>query len=224
VKPGLKGTVDGQPVAVTDLDHLPPGKPAVLEGWFEAEHDGFYELFVTGRPVEALSLVKGWHLIRIDGQTPLQVMLGGEQALAPPRFQHATFQALLKPPEAPKGLETLVDGNRAQPGIAVPPEGLILSFKAAARDVAAVTLFPGDGPLPVAWTVETTNGSKWLPVKDLRAVVARGAAPAKDKPEVPVFIELSFVPVTAKKVRLTVKEPATLAEVEVLGVFKPKRK
>jgi hypothetical protein len=46
----------------------------------------------------------------------------------------------------------------------------------------------------------------------------------KDQPEVPVFIELSFVPVTAKKVRLVVKEAATLAEVEVLGVFKPKRK
>ncbi len=224
VKPGLKGTIDGQPVAVLDLDHLPKGKPLVLEGWFEAERDGFYELFVTGRPVEALSLAKGWHRVRIEGEAPLQVMLGGEQALAPPRFQHATFAALPKPPEAPKGLETLVDGNRGQPGVAVPPEGLILSIKAAAKDVAAVTLFHGAGPLPLAWTVETTNGSKWLPVKDLRVVVARPPGPAKEPPDAPLFIEISFAPVTAKKVRLVVKEPATLAEVEVLGLSKAKKK
>lgn len=217
VKPGLGGTIDGQPVAVTNLDHLPKGK-VVLEGWFEAERDGFYELVVTGKPAEALSLAKGWHPIRIEGEAPLSAMLGGEQALAPPRFQHATFGALPKPPEAPKGFETVVDGNRGQPGVAVPAEGLVLSFRAAAKDVAAITLFPGNGPLPAGWTVETTTGSKWLAVKDLCVVVARSPAPVKDQPEVPVFIELSFAPVTAKKVRLTVKEAATLAEVEVLGL------
>jgi hypothetical protein len=223
VKPGLGGTVDGVPVALTTLDHLPKGK-AVLEGWFEAERDGLYELVVTGRPAEALSLAKGWHPIRIEGEAPLSVMLGGEQALAPPRFEHATFGALPKPPEAPKGLEALVDGNRGQPGAAVPAEGLILSFKAATKDIVAVTLFPGNGPLPAGWTVETTSGSKWLPVKDLRVVVARPPAPVKDQPEVPAFIELSFAPVTAKKVRLVVKEAATLAEVEVLGRPKAKKK
>jgi hypothetical protein len=222
VKPGLGGTVDGQPVAVTNLDHLPKGK-AVLEGWFEAERDGVYELSVTGKPVECLSLTKGWHPIRIEGEAPLQVMLGGEQPLGPPRFQHATFSALPKPPEAPKGFETLVDGNRGQPGVAAPPEGLVLSFKAAAKDVAAVALFPGSGPLPSAWTVETTVGSKWLPVKDLRVVAARPPEPPKEN-EVPLFVELSFAPVTAKRVRLTVKEPATLAEVEVLGLTKPRKK
>jgi hypothetical protein len=72
--------------------------------------------------------------------------------------------------------------------------------------------------------VETTSGSKWLPVKDLCVVVARPPSVAKDQPEVPLFVEISFAPVTAKKVRLTVKEAATLAEVEVLGLLKPKRK
>jgi len=222
-KPGLAGTIDGQPIAVSDLDHLPKGK-AVLEGWFEAERDGFYELVVTGKPAVAVSLTKGWHPIRIEGEAPLSAMLGGEQPLSPPRFQHATFWALPKPPEAPKGFETLVDGNRAQPGLLVPADGLILSLKAAANGIAAVTLFPGTGPLPATWTVETTNGSKWLSVKDLRAIAVRPPGPAKDPPEAPLFVEVSFDPVAARKIRLTVKEPATLAEVEVLGLAKAKRK
>lgn len=223
LKPGLGGTVEGQPVAVTNLDHLPKGKPLVLEGWFEAERDGLYELVVTGKPAQALSLAKGWHPIRIEGKAPVSVLLGGEQPLDTPRFQHATFAALPKPAEAPKGLESLVDGNRGQPGVAVPGDGLVLSFKASTK-VAAVTLFPGNGALPAAWTVEVTTGSKWLPVKDLQTIVARPPAVAKDQPEVPLFVELSFAPVTARKVRLTVKETATLAEVEVLGLYKPKRK
>lgn len=224
VKPGLRATIDGEPCAFVNLDHIPHGKQVVLEGWFEAPRDGLYELLVSGRPAEALSLAKGWHPVRVEGTAPLSVLLGGEQPLGTPRFEHATFAALAKPPEAPKGLEPLLDGNRAQPGVPVPQEGLILSFKASAKDLAAVTLFPGNGPLPAAWTVETTNASKWLPVKDLRVVVARPAAVAKDQPEVPVFVELSFAPVTAKRIRLTVKETATLAEVEVLGLPKPRKK
>jgi hypothetical protein len=225
VKPGLGGTVDGKPFATLNLDQLPKGKPVDLEGWFEAPRDGLYELVVTGKPAECLSLAKGWHRVRVEGQAPVSVLLGGEQPLEAPAFEHATFAALPKPPEAPKGLETLLDGNRSQPGVAVPSDGLILSFKTSTRDVAAVTLFPGNGPLPTEWTVETTTGSKWLPVKDLCVVAARAPAPPpKGKPDVPVFVEVSFAPVTARKIRLTVKEPATLAEVEVLGLEKPKRK
>jgi len=217
VKPGLGGTVDKKPFATLNLDQLPKGKAVALEGWFEVDHDGLYELVVTGKPAEALSLAKGWHPLRVEGTAPVQVLLGGEQPLQPPRFCHATFAALPKAPAAPKGLDTLVDGNREQPGAPVPSEGLILSFKSSVRGVAAVTLFPGKGPLPTEWTVETTTGSKWLPVKDLCVVAARPAAPVKDQPEVPAFVEISFAPVTAKKVRLSVKEAATLAEVEVLG-------
>lgn len=222
VKPGLGGTIDGEPAAVNSLALVKKGKVA-LEGWFEAERDGLYELLVTGQPPQLLPLAKGWHPIRVEGDAPLSVLLGGERPLDAPRFQHATFAALAKPPEAPKGLETLLDGNRAQPGAAVPAEGLILSFKTATKDLAAVTLFPGQGPLPSEWTVEVTSASKWLQVKDLRVVVARPPEPPKEN-EVPLFVELSFAPVTAKKVRLTVKAPATLAEVEVLGLGKTRKK
>jgi len=223
-KPGLGGMVDGQPAAFLNLDQIPKGKPVSLEGWFEAPRDGLYELSVTGKPVEALALAKGWHPIRIEGAAPVSVLLGGEQPLDTPRFEHETFDALPKAPEAPKGLEALVDGNRGGDGVAVPSDGLILSFKATMRDLAAVTLFPGKGALPTDWTVEVTTGSKWLPVKDLRVVVARPASVPKGQAEVPQFVEIWFAPVAAKKLRLTVKEAATLAEVEVLGLSKGKRK
>ncbi|HEX5135578.1 MAG TPA: hypothetical protein VFY93_01270 [Planctomycetota bacterium] len=221
-KPGLGGTVDGQPAAFLNLDQIPNGKPFVLDGWFEAPRDGLYELSVTGKPVEALALAKGWHPLRIEGTAPVSVLLGGEQPLDAPRFEHATFDAL-PTPEAPKGLEALVDGKREGDGVAAPSDGLILSFKTSMKDVAAVTLFPGKGAFPTGWTVETTTGSKWLPAKDLCVVVARPASVAKDQPEVPAFVEISFAPVTAKKVRLKVKEAATLAEVEVLGLSKGRK-
>jgi hypothetical protein len=251
-KPGLRATIfgkdgnertgavlpgdrhSGRPLA--ELLGVTAAQRIVLEGWFEAERDGFFELYVEARGKVSvngaegtffpLPLAKGWHPLRVEfepeGKPELALLLGGEQVMQPLHVRHGTFAALPRPPAAPKGLEALVDGERAQPGLAVPADGLILGFKAPARNVAAVTLFPGSDAraLSAEWTVEATSGSKWLPVKDLRAVVLRPPAVAKDQPEVPVFVELSFAPVSLRRLRLRVKDQASLAEVEVLGALK----
>jgi hypothetical protein len=251
-KPGLRATIfgkdgnertgavlpgdrhSGRPLA--ELLGVTAAQRIVLEGWFEAERDGFFELYVEARGKVSvngaegtffpLPLAKGWHPLRVEfepeGKPELALLLGGEQVMQPLHVRHGTFAALPRPPAAPKGLEALVDGERAQPGLAVPADGLILGFKAPARNVAAVTLFPGSDAraLSAEWTVEATSGSKWLPVKDLRAVVLRPPAVAKDQPEVPVFVELSFAPVSLRRLRLRVKDEASLAEVEVLGALK----
>ena len=82
--------------------------------------------------------------------------------------------------------------------------------------MASVTLYPGAGAFPEGWVVETNTGiGKFRPVKGLRAVVARPARVAKNQPEVPLFVELRFEPVRARKIRLKIQGPAALAEIEV---------
>jgi len=211
-----------------------------LDGQFQVPGDGLYELVVRGRGTLTIAglceeaaldgtlflpaaLAAGWHDLRVDyrprGNAGLEVLLGGDCVLQPLSLRHASFPALKDRPAAEKGQEALLDGKH-DAAVKVPPEGIVLTFRKVVRDVAALTLWPEKGSPNVLpdWQVEVlTSGSKWKPVKDLQQIIARPARVAKDQPETPVFIELSFAPERAKKLRLTLKGQASLVEVEVLG-------
>ncbi|MHC4817202.1 MAG: TPR end-of-group domain-containing protein [Planctomycetota bacterium] len=216
-----------------------------LDGWIEIRKKGLYQLVVNGNgrvklvvPTGAspelelaggqhflpLALEKGWYPLSIELESEsrphLELMLGGDQVLAPLHVQHFSFPALKTPPTAPREFAALLDGKRDDPGANVGPEGLVLSWKRPAKGLAAVTIFPAKGAREFAldWSLETSTGyGKFKPVKDLQRVVAPPPRTAKDQPSVPLFLEFSFKPVRAKKLRLSLKGQAQVAELEVLG-------
>lgn len=108
----------------------------------------------------------------------------------------------------------------AIPGAEVGPEGLVLSWKRPTQNLAAVTIYPARGAenFPLEWSIETVAGyGKFRPVKELQRVVAHPPRTPKGKPKAPLFLEFSFKPVRAKKLRLSLKGEAQVSELEVLG-------
>ena len=216
-----------------------------LRGWIEIRKTGSYQLAVSGSGKAKLkgptggqvdvelgkgqqyvpfALEKGWYPISIELESEsrphLELMLGGDQVLAPLHVQHVTFPAVKTPPTAPAAFAALLDGKRVDPGVAVGPDGLVLSWKRPTKGLAAVTIYPGKGAagFPLEWSVETTTGyGKFKPVKDLERVVAYPPKTLKDQAKIPLFVEFSFKPVRAKKLRLSLKGQALVAELEVLG-------
>jgi len=216
-----------------------------LAGWIEIRKKGFYQLAVNGSgrvklvvPTGAsfdlklarrqqflpLALEKGWYPLSIELESEsrphLELMLGGDQVLAPLHVQHFSFPALNEQPTAPAKFASLLDGKRDDQGASVGPEGLVLSWKRPAKGLAAVTIFPAKGAKAFAldWSLETSTGyGKFKPVKELQRVVAPPPRTTKDQPPVPLFVEFSFKPVRAKKLRLSLKGQAQVAELEVLG-------
>jgi len=224
-------------------DHVKKGDVR-LDGWIEIPQKGDYELVVTGsgtlrfdldgetlfdgevggRKYIALARDKGWHRVGIDlkskAKPNLELMLGGDCVLAPLKLSHASAPRLKQQGKVSKALASLLDGKRGGDGVAV--DEIALSLKRATK-VGAVTLFPGAkaAAFPSTWTVEISTGyGKWKTVKDLRALAARPPRTAKDKPEIPLFVELRFVPIRAKKLRLRLKGKVPVAEVEVHGAAK----
>jgi len=216
-----------------------------LLGWIEIKKKGFYQLVASGAgraklgvPTGAsvdlelargqqyvpFALEKGWYPLSIELESEsrphLELMLGGAQVLAPLHVQHFTFPAVKTPPTAPAAFAALLDGKRGDPGVAVGPDGLVLSWKRPTKGLAAVTIYPGKGAasFPLEWSIETTTGyGKFKPVKDLERVVAYPPKTPKDQAKIPLFVEFSFKPVRAKKLRLSLKGQALVAELEVLG-------
>ncbi len=216
-----------------------------LHGWIEIPRKGFFQLAMsghgkaklvdpTGASVEVelgkqqryvpFAVEQGWYPLSIELESAsrphLELMLGGDQVLAPPHVKHFTFPALKKPPTAPAAFGALVDGKRDDPGAKVGPEGLVLSWKRPEKGLAAVTIFPakGAGEFPLEWTFETSTGyGKFRPVKDLRRVVAHPPRTPKGQAATPLFLEFSFRPVRAKKLRVSLKGHAQVSELEVLG-------
>ncbi|MHC4818246.1 MAG: hypothetical protein ACYTF8_09350, partial [Planctomycetota bacterium] len=216
-----------------------------LRGWIEIRKKGFYQLAVSGSGKAKLegptgdqvdvelgkgqqyvpfALEKGWYPIRIELESKsrphLELMLGGDQVFAPLHVRHFSFPALRKPPTAPAAFAALLDGKRDDSGAKVGPEGLVLSWKRPTKDLAAVTIFPakGAGKFPLDWSFATTSGyGKFKPVKELQRVVAHPPVTPKGKAPTPLFIEFSFKPVRAKKLRISLKGQAQVSELEVLG-------
>ncbi|MHC4578721.1 MAG: TPR end-of-group domain-containing protein [Planctomycetota bacterium] len=215
-----------------------------LAGWFEIKQKGLYQFVVRGsgraklsitggtdfdgelepQRYVALGLDAGWHTIQLEleprGRPHFELLLGGAQVLAPLDVRHFSFPALKKPPTVAGEFAALLDGKRDGKGVKVAGSGLVLSWKRPIRGLAAVTLFPARDAkeFPREWTIETTTGyGKWKLVKDLQRIVARPPQTPKGRPEVPLFVEFSFKPVRAKKLRLSLKGEALLTELEVLG-------
>jgi len=216
-----------------------------LHGWFEIKKKGFFQLAVSGSGKAKLVLLTGatidlelggrqqylpfalekgryplWIELESKSRPHLELMLGGDQVLAPLHVQHVTFPAVKTPPTAPAAFAALLDGKRGDSGVAVGPDGLVLSWKRPTKGLAAVTIYPGKGAasFPLEWSIETTTGyGKFKPVKDLERVVAYPPKTPKEKAKIPLFVEFSFKPVRAKKLRLSLKGQAIVAELEVLG-------
>jgi hypothetical protein len=216
-----------------------------LHGWFEIKQKGFFQLAVSGSGKAKLvlptgatidlelggrqqylpfALEKGRYPLSIELESKsrphLELMLGGGQVLAPLHVQHFSFPALKKPPTAPAAFAALLDGKRDDPGAKVGPDGLVLSWKRPTKSVAAVTIYPAKGAaeFPLEWSIETVAGyGKFRPVKELQRVVAHPPRTPKGKPKTPLFLEFSFKPVRAKKLRLSLKGEAQVSELEVLG-------
>jgi hypothetical protein len=177
-----------------------------------------------GQQYVPFALEKGWYPIRIELESKtrphLELMLGGDEVFAPLHVRHFSFPALRKPPTAPAAFAALLDGKRDDSGAKVGPEGLVLSWKRPTKDLAAVTIFPakGAGKFPLDWSFATTSGyGKFKPVKELQRVVAHPPVTPKGKAPTPLFIEFSFKPVRAKKLRISLKGQAQVSELEVLG-------
>ncbi|MHC4224460.1 MAG: hypothetical protein ACYSUN_10765, partial [Planctomycetota bacterium] len=240
-KPGLRGMAGETGVVVTSIGDRKSGvhlrsrgdlkkaKSLELEGEFEAATDGLYQLNVIGGGTLTLevdgtaictdvalgdllyfpvALAEGWHTLRIDlkprGVPHLEVHLGGAQVLAPLKLRHWSHPALKKQPEL----------ERKKDLVEVPADGLVIAWKRTQRDIAALTLFPGGKEFPKEWEVETTTGSgKFKPVEELKQL----AAPMSKGP--PAFVELSFKPVRAKKIRIRPKgeKGTALKDLVVLG-------
>ncbi|MHC4932423.1 MAG: hypothetical protein ACYTGV_09570 [Planctomycetota bacterium] len=247
-KPGLRGMADEIEIVVTSIGNRKAGvhlrsrgdlkkaKSLELEGEFEAAADGFYQLNVTGSGALTLSvdglalcedvtlgdllyvpvaLAKGWHTLRIGlkprGVPHLEVHLGGAQVLAPLKLRHWSYPALKKQPEL----------AREKNLIQVPEDGLVITWKRTQRDIAALTLYPGGKEFPKVWEVETSTGSgKFKPVAELKQLAGRVSKGP------PSFLELSFRPVRAKKIRIRPggKKGTTLKDLVVLGKKKKKKR
>lgn len=216
-----------------------------LHGWMEIPRNGFYQLVVNGSGKLKLdgppgaradfelgqqqrylpfAVEKGWYPLSIElesaSRPQLELMLGGDQVLAPLHVEHFSFPALKKPPTAPAAFAALLDGKRDDSGANVGPEGLVLSWKRPEKGLAAVTIFPAEGSqaFPLEWSFETSTGyGKFRPVKDLRRVVAPPPRTPKGRAATPLFLEFSFRPVRAKKLRVSLKGHAQVSELEVLG-------
>ncbi|MDH3592924.1 MAG: tetratricopeptide repeat protein, partial [Planctomycetota bacterium] len=135
-------------------------------GWVELPADGFHQLEFRGRGRLAMTSAAGvvdvevkgrwaqgfvtkgtdwWPLTlkwQPKGNSKLEILLGGSQPLAPaPLFSEAP-PALKRAPVVDKAFEPLIDQKRDGEGVAIPAEGLVLTWKTAARGVANVVLFP----------------------------------------------------------------------------------
>jgi len=170
------------------------------------------DLAVDTQQFLPVSLAKGWHPVEIAfeprGVPRLEILMGGDRVLAAPRARHAS---LARFPREPK-----VEGATKGKPIAVPAEGLVLSWSRSVSKLGGVTLFPAakSKTFPTSWTVEVSSGrNRWKAVKN--AVVHVPAA-AKKRPV--AFVEITFKSTRAKKLRVRPGTPGavTLSRVDVL--------
>jgi tetratricopeptide (TPR) repeat protein len=237
--PGLRGVdlAEGgarRPIAFASLDQVPAGRRVALAGEMEAPRDGAYQLVVAGFGTLSLSvggvkvfdrtelrgldfalvgLAAGWHPIALEHEGPLSLLLGYEQVARPPRLRHAIRPAPAQAPRVAGALAELFDGKRSGPGVRMPAEGVEIPFAKPVKNLAGLVLVPApatkdDPPVPQAWVVEVpAPGGKWRPVPEVTALAT------------PDFVELSFKPLSAAKVRLRPSAPATplLLEIELLS-------
>jgi hypothetical protein len=204
-----------------------------LEGEIEAPAAGTWQLDLTGNgkvTVEiggrtvladadlkrmqfaAADLPAGWHPIRITlvpaGPPRLFAALAGGKVHGPAAFRHAS-RPLAE-------VQPAVEGAEAGKPLSVAGNGIVLSFKAVPKNLAAVVLTPDPNTegFPGKWIVEVPAGrDKWKEAEGVTALVGPPAGKA------PAFLELSFgKPVKAARLRLRPAEgAATLAKIEALS-------
>jgi len=216
-----------------DLGPAAQGRRISLEGEFRAPRTGSFQFMlqgagamtlevdgeavldapaVDGMACAYLGLEEGWHALKIQftprGDASLVALLGGEVVAQRIELRHAAPPLLKERPDAPGPFAELVDGKRLGAGLRVPPEGIELTFRKPARDLAGFLLVPAPGSkdsaaFPTSWSVEIAESSgKWTAVAGVLQRTGRPAAKAPGEQEVPAFVALSFKPRTAKRVRI----------------------
>ncbi|MGQ0614102.1 MAG: TPR end-of-group domain-containing protein [Planctomycetaceae bacterium] len=234
-----------------DLGPTARGRRLSLEGEFRAPRTGSFQLMLQGEgelklavdgevvldaPAAGgmacayLGLEEGWHALAIQytprGEASLRALLGGDVVAQRIELRHEAPPLHKERPDAPGPFAELVDGKRLGAGLRVPPEGIELTFRKPARDLAGFLLIPAPGAkdsaaFPASWTVEVAESSgKWKPLAGVTQRTARPAAKAPGEQEVPAFVALRFKPMTAKRVRINPRGDGEAWLVEIEPVAK----
>jgi hypothetical protein len=204
----------------------------LLSGEFEAPADGTFEFAFRGagkltvdlgdrrllseadlsaEQYAAVTIAKGWYPIRIEylpsGGPKLFAALAGGRVHGPAVFRHAGRPLASKQP--------VVEGQVEGKAVTAGPEGLVLSFKSAPKNVSGLVLIPDPGAesFPAKWVVELpAGGRKW---KELEGVEVLTGPPVK---KVPSFVEFSFRSLKPSKLRLRpVEGSGAVLKVEALA-------